>query len=46
MASLSHRQRNPATPPIARQKHPLATTTALLIAIGLFMFIVTLRVLF
>ena len=46
MATLTHRQRNPATAPIARQKHPLATTTALMIAIALFMLLVSLRVLF
>lgn len=46
MATLSHRQRNPATPPIARQKHPLATTTALMIAVALVMFLIALRVLF
>ena len=43
---LSHRQRNPATPPLAPQKHPLATTWALMIAVCLFLLLVTLRVLF
>jgi hypothetical protein len=43
---LTHRQRNPATPPIARQAHPRATVVALMIAVLLFLLLVCLRVVF
>ena len=43
---LTHRQRNPATPPLAPQKHPRATVVALMTAVLLFMLLVCLRVMF